>query len=152
MNIYFSDDKLPNDLGKSIFLAGPTPRSVKVASWRPEACEILEDLGFDGNVLVPEWSSYESRTDYLTQVEWEWKGLQECSVIVVWVPRELKTMPAFTTNCEFATYIRDERMVYGRPDTAVKCEYLDWLYGKFGRGKPYNKLEDILRKAVEKAG
>jgi hypothetical protein len=39
---------------KSIFLAGPTPRTPGIISWRKEACEILEELGFNGIVYVPE--------------------------------------------------------------------------------------------------
>ena len=151
MKIYFSDSELPEDLGKSIFLAGPTPRKLSVMSWRPKACEIIEELGFDGNVLVPEFSTPSSKINYNDQVEWEWKGLQECTTVVVWVPRK-KDMEGFTTNIEAGTYIRDERMIYGRPDWADRCEYLDWLYGKFGRGKPFTNLHEMMKKVVEKAG
>ena len=44
----------------SLFLAGPTPRSSEVLSWRPQALEVLRGLGFPGTVLVPErrdWSA-----------------------------------------------------------------------------------------------
>ena len=44
-------------LKKSIFLAGPTPRSKEVKSWRPEAIRLLKEKGFDGVVFVPEFEN-----------------------------------------------------------------------------------------------
>lgn len=130
----------------SIFLAGPTPRSKDVASWRPEALEVLTKLGFSGIVLVPErrdWKDW----DYLTQVEWEWKGLNNCDLVVFWVPRELNTMPAFTTNVEFGRHVSN--CVYGRPDNCPKNDYLDWLYEKVNNRKPFNNLTTMLEHVVE---
>ena len=53
MQINYSDEKVLKG-EKSIFLAGPTPRSLDVETWRKEAIRILEELGFDGIVYVPE--------------------------------------------------------------------------------------------------
>ena len=39
---------------ESIFLVGPTPRGKDEISWRKEACNILNKLGFDGIVYVPQ--------------------------------------------------------------------------------------------------
>jgi hypothetical protein len=58
----------------SIFLAGPTPRSGDVTPWRPEALDLLLELGFSGTVLVPERRGGWHRGDYLDQVEWEFAG------------------------------------------------------------------------------
>ena len=53
MNVVFSDQTL--ELSQpSIFLAGPSPRSSGVPSWRPQALDLLRALGFSGTVLVPE--------------------------------------------------------------------------------------------------
>ena len=134
--------------GKSIFLAGPTPRSIHVKSWRPNALELLEILDFGGTVLVPERRDWATKFDYLSQVEWEWEGLENCLAIVFWVPRHLGTMPAFTTNVEFGSYVRSGRAYYGRPDNASKCDYLDWLYEKVTSRKPHNNLYELLMEAV----
>ncbi len=132
-------------LGRSIFLAGPTPRSRDVKSWRPEALEILEKkLNFTGTVLVPEHRNWDYDYDFLSQVEWEWEGLNTCDCIVFWIPRELKTMPAFTTNVEFGSYVRSGRALYGRPDGSPKNGYLDWLYEKVTDNKPHNNLFKLL--------
>ena len=117
MKIIHSDESIPDDLGPSIFLAGPTPRLSKpVPSWRPDAVKLLLDSGFDGSVLIPEYSSYSPMRDYNEQVEWEWNGLHSSDVILFWVPRDLATLPAFTTNVEFGFYIDKNITVYGRPE------------------------------------
>jgi hypothetical protein len=129
---------------RSIFLAGPTPRDPSVRSWRPTALDILEDLKFNGNVLIPERRDWTTKFDYTDQVEWELEGLDYCKAIVFWVPRDLVTMPAFTTNVEFGGYVRTGRAWYGRPDKAPKCDYLDWLYRKMTNRTPHNNLRELL--------
>ena len=49
--------KLSN-LRNSIFLAGPCPRRDYSDDWRFEAFEILEKLGFEGNVITPTNKNY----------------------------------------------------------------------------------------------
>lgn len=113
---------------KSIFLAGPTPRDEAVHSWRPYAIKLLREMGFDGVVYVPEYETGEVLHNYDNQIEWEWKALDQAGAILFWVPRNLETMPAFTTNVEFGYWVRDDRAFYGRPSSAVLVRYLDSLY------------------------
>jgi len=152
MKIYFSDDTSPEVTPKnSVFLAGPTPRDKNIPSWRPKAIELFEKFGFKGTLFVPE-HRINVPFDYLDQVEWERKYLDECSVILFWVPRKLPEMPAFTTNVEFGRYISiaPNRCVYGRPDDADKNKYLDWLYTKEQPNeRPCNNLEALVKDAVD---
>ena len=150
MKIFYSDSSL-NDLdvlSHSIFLAGPTPRSLDTKSWRPDAIKILKDLNYNGQVIYPERSVKMEHVDYDAQVEWEYHGLVNCDVIVFWIPRDLDTMPAFTTNVEFGTYVKSGRIVYGRPDDAPNNRYLDWLYKKHNDRPIYNTLKDTLEAAT----
>ena len=79
-------------------MAGPTPRNIEVQTWRKEAIKLLQDLGFDGIVYVPE-REFDDRTfNYDNQVWWEREALHNANSIVFWIPRDIKTMPAFTTN------------------------------------------------------
>lgn len=133
---------------KSIFLAGPTPRSDDIASWRLEACSILEKLGFDGVVYIPEFSSWKPKTEYVDQAEWERESLTEATVILFWIPRDLKDMPAFTTNVEFGYWLHTGKVIYGRPDNAVKVKYLDWLYKVDYNKEPFNDLEELLKETI----
>jgi hypothetical protein len=149
MQVFYSDARIIwNGTSPSIFLGGPTPRDGRVPSWRPDALAILERLGFAGIVLVPERRDWKARFDYLDQVEWEFEGLERADVLAFWVPRDMATLPGFTTNVEFGRYVGGGRVVYGRPDGALHTRYLDWLYGRCTGLLPCRTLEDTLRAAV----
>ncbi|HKX28216.1 MAG TPA: nucleoside 2-deoxyribosyltransferase domain-containing protein [Blastocatellia bacterium] len=135
----------------SIFLAGPTPRTAEVVSWRIAALQILRQCGFSGSVLIPERHDWVSSFDYLDQVEWEFACLEAATVIVFWIPRDLLSLPGFTTNVEFGRYVSSGRCVYGRPDSAPKNRYLDWLYHKLTGEHPCGTLDETLRTAVKLA-
>lgn len=147
MIINYSDTEVIKEK-KSIFLAGPTPRSENVKSWRMEACEILEQLGYDGVVYVPEYSTWTPKRNYDDQAEWERKALIASTVILFWIPRELPEMPAFTTNVEFGYWLHTGKVLYGRPDSSKKNQYLDWLYQIDTNQKPINDLNNLLQEAV----
>lgn len=55
MKIVYAQQAIPNSINKSIFLAGPSLRPGQEGiSWRLKALEILDALGYDGVVFVPE--------------------------------------------------------------------------------------------------
>jgi len=148
MEVFHSDQPLMVR-HPSLFLAGPTPRSSQVASWRPQALHILRHLDFTGTVLVPERRDWSVKFDYLDQVEWEFRGLEACSVLACWVPRDVETLPGLTTNVEFGRYVGSGRLVYGRPEGAPHTRYLDWLYRMLTGREPETTLEATLRAAVQ---
>ena len=150
MIINYSDQEVIKGQ-KSIFLAGPTPRNKEVISWRINACKYIEKSGFDGVVYVPEYSSWKPLADYNHQVMWEREALSNASVIAFWIQRELPDMPAFTTNVEFGYWIHTGKVLYGRPDKAVKNKYLDWLYETDTNKKPYTNIEELLCNSIELA-
>lgn len=148
MVVNYSDQPVKN--GKSIFLAGPTPRSNDVISWRPKACEYLNELNFDGIVYVPELSSHEALFNYDNQVAWEWEALEKADVIIFWVPRKKPGMLALTTNIEFGYYVRENRILYGRPEESESNVYLDRLYMRHhSNGVIYNDLKAICGAAID---
>ena len=147
MIINYSDQEVIKG-ERSIFLAGPTPRGENTKSWRTVACKKLEQLGFDGVVYVPEYSSWKPKTDYVDQAMWEREALSEATVILFWVPRKLPDMPAFTTNVEFGYWLHSGKVIYGRPDDAEKIKYLDWLYTLDYNEEPYEKLDELLVEAI----
>ena len=148
MNIVFAGEAVHYWPG-SIFLAGPAPRRAEVRSWRPDAVEVLRGLGFAGTVLVPEPRDWSAKFSYLDQVEWEYAGLEGCSVIAFWVPRDMQVFPGFTTNVEFGRYVGSGRCVYGRPENAPHTKYLDWLYKKVTGRAPEAGLAATMAAAVE---
>lgn len=150
MVINYSDQEVIKGK-KSIFLAGPTPRGENVVSWRTEACQILEQIGFDGVVYVPEYSTWKPKEDYVDQAMWERIALTDATVILFWVPRKLPDMAAFTTNVEFGYWLHSGKVVYGRPNNASKIKYLDWLYQLDYDRIPYEDLQSLLEASVELA-
>jgi hypothetical protein len=125
----------------SIFLAGPTPRDSGVKSWRPEALAILKEWGFTGYAFVPETEDWGWCGNYNRQVEWEWDALGRASRVLFWVPRDLETMPAFTTNVEFGmmAMYNHERMILGFPEGAPKNRYLASIANNYERfAKAFN--------------
>jgi len=152
ITVYYGE-KIPETVNRSMFLAGPTPRSDDVKSWRPDALRLLEKFGYDGVVYIPEFREGckpKDFSDYEGMVEWEKKGLTQADVILFWVPRNNTTMPAFTTNVEFGTWLKSGKCVYGRPDNAEKIRYLDWLYKDLTKQTPQNSLEFTVLKSIEK--
>ena len=109
--------------GPAIFLAGPTPRSQAVSSWRPAAIQAMSDLGFTDTLLIPEDRSGKFHGDYLGQIDWETEGLQSAVCIMFWVPRALPDMPAFTTNDEWGFWKASGKVVFGAPNWAEKVRY-----------------------------
>lgn len=150
MTINYSDEEVIKNQ-KSIFLAGPTPRNGEIASWRKEACDILEKNGFDGVVYIPEYSSWKPKGDYADQAGWEREALLNASIIVFWIPRTIPDMPAFTTNVEFGYWLHTGKVIYGRPDDACKVKYLDWLYKTDTNEEPFHIIEDLLKEAMKRA-
>lgn len=124
MKIVYTHDLLPKSWMKSIFLAGPTPRSEDIKSWRPEALRLLKAKGYDGVVFVPEFADWKALENYDGQVQWERECLDRADCILFWVPRDLQTLPAFTTNVEFGLYAESGRVVLGCPKSAPKNRYL----------------------------
>lgn len=154
MKLIYSDDVIPSRFEltfrtQSMFLAGPTPRDPETPSWRPLALDILNELKYYGYVFIPEYRHGPmDSVDLIAQTEWEHEGLTFCSDIIFWIPRELKTMPAFTTNVEFGRFADSKKTWYGRPDEAPKNQYLDWYYHKVNKRRIYNNLKEMLTAAA----
>lgn len=137
MHIVYAQEEAPQTYSKSVFLVGPTPRDPETPSWRPQFIEELKRYGYDGVLFVPELRDGKRHEGYEHQVGWEKKHLEMADVIAAWVPRKSPEMPAFTTNIEFGKYITGGKVIYGRPEEAEKCRYLDWMYTDHGLGAPH---------------
>jgi hypothetical protein len=143
MHVVYSNMPCEIKSAHSIFLIGPTPRSPRVESWRPEAIGFLERAGYRGTILVPE-----PFIDYKQQIEWEYAGTEAATVLAAWVPRKMEDMPGLTTNVEFGLYVRSGKLIYGRPAWAEKCRYLDTVYAREVGKTPHDTLESLLAEAM----
>ena len=153
MEVTYAGQASPKTITKSIFLVGPTPRKETGGeSWREGMLQALEKAGYDGVVYIPEPEDGKWPKDYSKQITWEQKYIEQCDVVLAWVPRELKTMPAFTTNVEFGETLASGKLIYGRPNGAPKTRYLDSRYEeKWGR-EALTSLTQMAEAAVAKIG
>ncbi|MET0417486.1 MAG: nucleoside 2-deoxyribosyltransferase domain-containing protein [Actinoplanes sp.] len=149
VTVVYAREPIPAE--PSVFLAGPTPRDELVRSWRPDAIAAL-DAAWAGperlTVLSPESRGGIRAQEYDDQVRWEWAALDAASVILFWIPRDLATLPGFTTNVEFGLYAQSGRVVLGVPDcpNPERNRYLIALGRRFGV-----PVRDALAGAVQAA-
>ena len=155
MQVVYAREPFPDRWTKSVFLAGPTPRDASTPSWRPEALRLLEAAGYDGVVFVPEDRDITgcaiNPENYGPQIQWEDEGLQRADVILFWVARDLKAMPAFTTNIEWGEWFDSGKVALGYPEKTPKVGYFrakaEWL------GIPIlHTLEATVARALEMIG
>jgi len=154
MNVVYAGEEIPKQIVKSIFLAGPTPRSNNIKSWRIEALEILEKLNYDGTVFIPEARSGEKYPDYDEQINWESTMMNLCDCILFWVDRQMRTdfeMIGLTTNMEFGEWHKSGKVVLGFPKDAPKNRYLESRFNDLELKATYT-LEDTIKSAIEMIG
>ena len=131
-----------------VFLAGPTPRSSLVPSWRHEALNWFQMGHPDVRpylsqmaLILPEGEDGTFHGNGDAQNEWEYRAIEACDVLAFWIPRSFGELPGFTTNVEFGLWLDKPRVVYGRPDHAKKILYLDWLFRKRKRQDPCTQMK-----------
>ncbi len=151
MQVVYAKEAAPQSFSKSIFLAGPTPRSQDVESWRPKAIQLLREAGYDGVIFSPEPRGGIWASGYDDQVEWEDKGLNMADCILFWVPRDLETMPAFTTNTEWGNWQDSGKVVFGAPYDASKVRY-QMHYAKKLKVPTVVTLEEAVLSALKIIG
>jgi calcineurin-like phosphoesterase family protein len=143
----YAEDEIPR-AGKKVFLAGPTPRTLDVNSWRPKMIEMLRKAGYREHILIPEKRSREDGYDYDTQVQWEDEALNAADLIVFWVPRDLESMPGFTTNIEFGEWMKSGKVILGFPEEASGMRYMDKKATKY-RIPTFSDMDDVCDCVME---
>lgn len=135
----------------SVFLAGPTPRTRDVKSWRPDAVRLFEKLNEDITLFIPETRGGGFVKTYADQIEWEDHHLNVANCILFWVPRDMDGgMPALTTNVEWGTWHKSGKVVFGAPEWADKVRYLRYYCTKLGIFQTFS-LNELVREAHKMA-
>jgi hypothetical protein len=162
MQVVYARETLPESWSKSLFLAGPTPRSKDIQSWRPEALRLLKTLGYDGVVFVPEDRGMNgcaiTPENYEPQIRWEHEALRHSDMIVFWVPRDFTLdaqgemkFPGFTTNIEWGEQFDSGRVALGYPKETPKMGYFR-TKAQWHRVPIAHSLEATISEALAKIG
>lgn len=129
--IFYDDEPLHAWEPRSIFLAGPTARDTVRTPWRAKTIELLEYLRPEGIVIVPEFRNKKFDREYFETLplgyftnqvgclsrtipnmkrssqnilDWETAGLDNCDVLLVWMPFS-DELPGKTTRSEVSRAI-----------------------------------------------
>lgn len=155
-----SEESVSSIKRPSVFLAGPTVRGNQphLTSWRFEAIEEFKRQGFEGDLIIPEFTSKtESDKGKYWIPLWEYNGLKKADCIMFWIPRT-RELIALTTNMEFGYWQarESEKMIYGRPHDAYRMDYLDIMWSETHRengkvAEMYNLLETTVTASIKKA-
>jgi len=129
MKIIYAQEAIPNEINKSIFLAGPSLRpGQEGVSWRINALKILELLEYDGIVFVPEarTGNFED-FNYETQILWETKCLKMADHIVFYLNRNVDSgLLGLTTNDEWGYWKDSGKCVLITEINADSVRYQEW--------------------------
>jgi len=140
--------------GSVVFLAGPTVRGNQphLISWRPNCVEEFSRQGFEGTLVLPEFSS---RTESDKGKEWiplwEFFWLKRADCILFWIPRT-RELIGLTTNFEHGYWLAKDpdKVVYGRPDDAYRIGYNDIMWRAYrGHCPIYHTLQDTVKASIE---
>jgi len=151
MQVVYAPERPPASFPSSIFLAGPSPRQPEHPNWRIEALKLLKEMDYDGVVFVPLTRDNQWEHSYTNQLDWETECLNMADIVLFWVPRDLETLPAFTTNIEFGTWMHSGKVVLGYPIGAPKMGAITYHSIRLGIPTAHN-LSDTCYEALEQIG
>jgi 8-oxo-dGTP pyrophosphatase MutT (NUDIX family) len=151
MKLIYAQEAIPNEISKSIFLAGPSLRpGQKGVSWREKAIKILEILEYDGVVFIPEGKdgNFED-LNYQTQILWESKCLKIADNIIFYINRNLDTeLYGLTTNDEWGYWKDSGKCVLITELTADKVRYQEW-WAKELKVPAFHELSNGIRHIID---
>jgi len=139
MRIIYTFEKL-DELSNAIFLAGGTYRTYQKntkKSWREIAIKYLKKLGYNGDIIIPEYRDNIQPKDFdlKKQIDWELEGLYKSSKILYWIPRNMDDLPCLTTNIEFGNFIDNFHKKIYVGGNNVKNDYIKYRLKE--KNKPF---------------
>jgi nucleoside 2-deoxyribosyltransferase len=147
-------ERLRDDPNPVIFLAGPTVRGNQphLTSWRFAALDEFTKQGFDGTLVLPEFTSKTETDQNKSWIpKWEYAGLCQSDINMFWVPRT-KELIGLTTNHEHGYWMGrcPGKVVYGRPDDSYRNTYLDIMWDIWEQTHS-NKILTTLEQTVSES-
>src|ERR1039457_748450 len=155
MTKIYTLESVPSEITKSIFLAGPSLREDQQdqISWRVKAVQILETLGYDGVVFIPEYrDGYNANFDPKDIFNWESKCLNMADNILFNISRDISSgIYALTTNAEFGQWMSSGKCVLSTPINADKVQYQE-KWAEELKVPIYHDLYNSIKHIIDKQG
>lgn len=131
--------------GYSVFLAGPSPRTNLLPSWRPHMINIIRQEGYQGDIISPEKKKHDfEEYDCEINTAWEYQHMKIADKIIFWIPREMIAMPALTSNVEFGEFLHSGKILLAYPPNAQNMIYLQ-VKAKMNNVPVVNSMEDAAK-------
>lgn len=151
MKLIYAQEAIPNEISKSIFLAGPSLRpGQEGVSWREKAIQILEILEYDGVVFMPEAreGNFED-LNYQTQILWETKCLKIADNIIFYINRNIDTgLLGLTTNDEWGYWKDSGKCILITELNADKVRYQEF-WAKELKVPVFHELFNGIKSIIE---
>ena len=155
MQLVFMGEPYPQKVEKMLFLAASALHEGKLSSsWRIAAIQLLEQLGYDGIVYIPEnreGCPTTAALDYEARVKWTRGALMRSDVIVFWLSEDLKSMPNIVMGVELGWLMQSGRIVLGAPLETGEIRALQ-IYAREFHVPYYRELSEALHEAVNRIG
>ena len=140
-----SPTPIPEDIGFSVFLAGPMKGAPK---WQRTVPKLAAGMGIDG---VTFFNPYRCQrwVSWKKQVDWEAEGLRMCDVALFWVPNQETAVEgrdyAQTTRMELLENLALGKKVILGIDTDIRAaDYMRYKARHYGVKKIHKTLEGCL--------
>ena len=153
MQLVFVGEPYPQNVEKMLFLADSTiPQGRLRCSWRIQSIQLLEQLGYDSVVYIPEDREGCPTTvplDYAARVKWALGAMMRSDVIVFWLPEDPKCLPNIMMGVELGWLMESGRIILGIPSETEEVRDLH-LYAQQFNIPYYTKLSEALNEAVKR--
>jgi 8-oxo-dGTP pyrophosphatase MutT (NUDIX family) len=155
MQLVIMGEPYPQNVEKMLFLADSTFQQDKLnSSWRMDAIQWLEQLGYDGIVYIPEdreGSPTNAVLDDEARIRWTHGAQMRSDVIVFWLPADIKSSSDIVTGVELGWLMASGRIILAMPSETEKVRDLRLYAQQFGVPY-YTTLSKALDEAVKRIG
>lgn len=155
MKLVYTCEAIPNEITKSVFLAGPSlrPEQSHMISWRLKAIKILEQLNYDGVVFIPEARGGNHLDLEFSKVnEWEHKCMNIADNILFYINRNIEEgLLGLTTNTEVGIWFSSGKSVLCTEPNSDNIRYQEAL-AKSNNVPLYHELYNSFLDIIKKQG
>ncbi len=124
MHIYYLLDQLPERMGKSVMLLGPSSADSEVTPWRQQVIQLFQDRGYTGDVLVPELRHRIDPAEDQSTFKWVMEACSKVDILLYWMPSKQETEPRVEINLDAGLFLSSPKLFFGVDPDAHNIQQL----------------------------